>query len=68
MRNCRVVPVHKVEGRDFMWEWRSIACDRRSSRRFVLFHDCVKDARDGGFTVLLDQATGDMAPGRHSLR
>jgi hypothetical protein len=67
MRECRVIPVLKVEGRDFMWEWRSTACERRSKRRFALFHDCLEDARKGGFDVVLEPATGEMAPGRHAL-
>jgi hypothetical protein len=59
--------VHKAGGNDFMWEWRSDACKSRSSTKFALFHDCMEDARRGGFDVVLDQPTGDMAPARYAL-
>jgi hypothetical protein len=62
-----VVPVHKAAGNDFMWEWRSEACKRRSPTEFALFHDCMEDARRRGFRVILDRPTGEMAPGRYAL-
>jgi hypothetical protein len=67
MRSCRLVAVRNVEGREFMWEWRSTVGERRSARRFALFHDCLEDARGRGFYVVLERPTGEMAPHRYSL-
>ena len=67
MRICRLYPVHSTNVHDFKWEWRSERCERRSSKKFDLFHDCMQDARRHGFEVMLQQAVGECAPARHAL-
>jgi len=67
MRSCRLVAVHDAQGHEFVWEWQSDVGERRSARRFALFHDCMEDARRTGFEVLLDSPSGELAPDRYAL-
>jgi hypothetical protein len=67
MRICRLYPVHATDRHEFKWEWRSEDSRRRSARKFEFFHDCMEDARSHGFSVILQQPTGETAPMRYAL-
>src|SRR5688572_30765925 len=67
MRMCKIYPIHAGDKHGFKWEWRSEGCERRSSRKFDFFYDCMEDARSHGFRVILPQPTGDTAPAHYSL-
>jgi hypothetical protein len=62
MRSCGLYPVAGAGSHEFKWEWRSEDCRRRSGKHFDYFHDCMEDARNNGFRVLLPEPTGATAP------
>jgi hypothetical protein len=67
MRSCRLYPVRVANSDAFNWEWRCEQSERRSSRTFDFFHDCMEDARLEGFRVVLEKPVGESAPARHSV-
>jgi hypothetical protein len=67
MRICRLYPVQAEDRHKFKWEWRSERCDRRSSRKFDFFYDCMEDARSHGFRVILQHPIGETSPTHYSL-
>jgi hypothetical protein len=64
MRICRLHPVHLANPEEFKWEWRCEHCERRSSKSFDFFYDCMEDARRKGFRVVLQKPVGESAPVR----
>ena len=67
MRRCAIVPVQHSDPPGYKWQWRDATGSQRSARLFPAFHDCLADARNKGYAVILDRPVGDSAPGRYAL-
>lgn len=51
MKIAEVYSVPAATARGFAWRWRSHDHARSSSMSFVIYEDCVADARQKGFSV-----------------
>ena len=51
MKYAAVYSVRAPTAHGFVWKWRSHDHARTSSMSFVIYEDCVADARKSGYTV-----------------
>ena len=51
MKLADVYSVRAQTAHGFVWKWRSQDHARSSSMAFVIYEDCVLDARKSGYTV-----------------
>jgi hypothetical protein len=52
MKYAAIYSVRSQTAHGFVWRWRSHDHVRRSSMAFVIYEDCVADARKSGYTVV----------------
>jgi hypothetical protein len=52
MKYAAIYSVRSQAAHGFVWKWRSDDHVRRSSMAFVIYEDCVADARQSGYTVV----------------
>ena len=63
---CRIYPVPAPEGA-FQWKWQWEG-ERKSSRAFEWYYDCVEDARSHGARINLDRAHEQIATANLHLK
>jgi hypothetical protein len=63
MKKAEIYAVSSSGDAGYAWKWRC-AVDRTQCRdAFLLYYDCVADARNYGYEVELTRAQGLSAPG-----
>lgn len=57
MKYAAIYSVRAETAHGFVWTWRSNEHPRKSSMSFVVYEDCVADARKKGYTIVQTKPT-----------
>lgn len=67
MKTAAIFSIPATSANGYTWRWRANDGKAASSTRFAYYYECLRDAKENGYTVEFSVPHGNTAPGWRSL-